>query len=98
VWLEGLSLVFSVLVPFAALLARQVRQNPVPLAYVGSCVLGGILAHYVWFIVPPHGFAALGAAVLGILAVGGLWVGLAYGPIAARLTQTSHAEEAAHGG
>lgn len=97
-WLEGISLVFSVFLPFGALLARQVRQSPVALMYIGCCVLGGILAHYVWFIAPPHGFAALGSAVLGILAVGGLWVGLAYGPIAARLTQASHAEEAAHGG
>lgn len=98
VWLEGISLVLSVFLPIGALLARQVRQSPTALAYIGPCVLGGILAHYVWFIVPPHGFVALGAAVLGILAVGGLWVGLAYGPIAARLTQAPHAEEVAHGG
>jgi len=98
VWLEGVSLALSVFLPFGALLARQIRQSPAALMHIGACVLAGILAHYIWFIAPPHGFAALPAAALGVLAVGGLWMGLAYGPIAARLVPVSHAEETAHGG
>lgn len=83
--LEAASVTLSGLLPIGALLLARVRRRPAALARLGLAVLLGVLAHLVWIVAPAFGAAAVPAAMLGVLAVGGLWVGLAYGPVAARL-------------
>ena len=82
--LQAASLLCSGLLPLAALLLAQVRRSPRALAPVGALVLAGIAAHLCWIVAPVFGAASLLAAALGVLAVGGLWVGVAYGPWLAR--------------
>jgi hypothetical protein len=77
VWLGGLSLLLAGLLPALALLAGQVRRSPAALAGLGGCILAGTAAHWVWVVAPAMGAAAALAALLGLLAVGGLWFGAA---------------------
>ncbi len=92
--LQAASLLLAGLLPFAALLLARIRRSPAALARLGSCVLAGILAHLMWIVAPAFGAAALLTGLLGVLAVGGLWVGVAYGPLASGLTRRG---EVAHG-
>jgi len=93
IWLQAVALGLAAALPLGALLLARVRRSPAALARIGPWILGGILAHQAWIVAPAVGLAALPAAALGVLAVGGLWIGAAYGPVAARLA----AREAAHG-
>ena len=96
VWmgLEAVSILLSAVLPIGALLVAQVRSRPAALGLLGPCVMAGFLAHLAWIVAPPFGLAVLPAALLGVLAVGGLWVGLTYGVLAGRLATP---REAAHG-
>ena len=83
--LEAASVALSGFLPVGALLVARVRRRPAALARLGPCVLLGVLAHLVWIVAPAFGAAAVLSALLGVLAVGGLWIGLAYGPVIGRL-------------
>ncbi|RMI24552.1 hypothetical protein EBE87_12750 [Pseudoroseomonas wenyumeiae] len=75
VWLGALSLLLAGLLPALALLAGPVRRSPAALAGLGGCILAGLGAHWVWIVAPALGAAAAVAALPGLLAVGGLWLG-----------------------
>lgn len=75
VWLGALSLVLAGLLPALALLASWVRRSPAVLAGLGRCILVGTGAHWVWVVAPDLGVMAAAAALLGLVAVGGLWLG-----------------------
>ncbi|TPG53168.1 hypothetical protein EAH89_17810 [Roseomonas nepalensis] len=92
--LEAASVTLSALLPIGALLLARVRRRPAALARLGPAVMLGVLAHLVWIVAPAFGAAAVPAALLGVVAVGGLWVGLVDGPLAARLRPR---QEVAHG-
>lgn len=89
--LEAFSITLSGLLPIGALLVAQLRQRPAALAWLGPCILLGIVAHLAWIVAPPFGAETLFAALLGVLAVGGLWAALAYGPVGARLAPRGEA-------
>jgi hypothetical protein len=77
VWLAALSVFCAGLLPVAALLLGRVRRSPAALARLAPVILFGIFAHWAWVVVPGRGAATLVASVLGLVAVGGLWLGLA---------------------
>jgi hypothetical protein len=91
-WLDGAAVVLASLLPFAALLSPRVRRAPGALAIVGLCLLVGVLAHDAWLIGPPFGAGALATAALGAAAIGGIWTGFAYGPVAAWLEGRSRTQ------
>lgn len=84
VLLDAGAVVLCAVLPILALLPAAVRRSPNLLAWIGGGVLLGVLLHTAWLVAPPFGLWALPAAALGTMAVGGLWVGLAAGPFAAR--------------
>ncbi|MXP62573.1 hypothetical protein E0493_04295 [Roseomonas sp. M0104] len=92
-WLavELLSLLLSTLLPLVMLLPTAQRGSPAALAQLAPWLLAGILLHQAWLVAPGAGFWALPVAALAVLAVGGLWFGLAYGLIAGRLVRTTAA-------
>jgi hypothetical protein len=92
--LQAVSVLLSALLPFGALLLARVRRSPAALAGLSPFVLAGLLAHFAWIVAPTFGAAALLAALLGFLAVGGLWIGLVFGPLAA---VTASFRRTAHG-
>ncbi|MBL6458730.1 hypothetical protein JMJ55_25680 [Belnapia sp. T6] len=75
----------SALLPVLGLLPARLRRSPRALAWIGGGVLAGILLHMSWLVGPRFGPWMLPAAALGTFAIGGLWLGLAGGPFAARL-------------
>ena len=83
--LEGVSIATSAVLPLVGLLPGVLRRNRRALAWIGGGVLIGILCHLAWLVGPGFGPWMLPTALLGTLAVGGLWLGLAGGPFAARL-------------
>lgn len=86
-WLimEALSLGLAAVLPVVALLAGRARRSPRRLAWVGAAVLLGVLLRLLWLVGPPFGTASIPAGLLGTLAVGGIWLGLIGGLLAARL-------------
>ena len=92
--LQAISVLLSALLPFGALLVGRVRHSPAALARLGPLVLAGLLAHLAWIVAPAFGAAALLAALLGFVAVGGVWIGLVFGPLAAFMAPSGRA---AHG-
>lgn len=92
--LQAASLLLAGLLPFAALLSAPVRRSPAALARLGPCVLAGILAHLIWIVAPAFGAVAVLTGLLGVLAVGGLWIGAAYGPLTSGLARRG---EVVHG-
>lgn len=91
-WLDVGSLLLATLVPFAALLAARIRRWPRPLAAVGASVLAGTLLHQAWLIGPPVGPLAMLSGTLAVVAIGGAWVGLTFGPFADRLLASAEAQ------
>lgn len=83
--LEAASLGLSAILPVVALLPAATRRSPRALAWVGAAVLVGVLLHLLWLVGPPFGPLAVPSGLLGAAAVGGIWLGLAAGPFAARL-------------
>ena len=81
----GLATILAAAVPVAAATLRGVRRSPRRLAFVGMAVLGGLLLHWCWIILPPFGAFSILAAVLGTVGVGGLWLGLMQALIGHRL-------------
>ena len=63
------------------------RRSPRVLAWIGAGVLAGVWLYMVWLVGPHFGPWAIGSAALGTLGMGGIWLGLAGGPFAARLTR-----------
>jgi hypothetical protein len=90
--LEGASVALSAILPVAALLPMVMRRSPRALAWIGAGVLAGVWLNIVWLVGPPFGPWAIASALLGTIAQGGIWLGLAGGPFAARL-----AREVPHG-
>jgi hypothetical protein len=88
--LDLAAILLTGILPFAVLIREDWRNNPRVLAGIGMAVLLGLLLHWAWLLGPAFGPLALLAAALAWIAIGGIWVALAYGPIAARL-------EPAHG-
>ncbi|MCO6417961.1 hypothetical protein JYK14_17605 [Siccirubricoccus sp. KC 17139] len=88
-WLpmEVASLGLAAILPVLALLPAVTRRSPRALAWVGAGVLVGVLLRLLWLVGPGFGPLAVLSGLLGTVAVGGIWLGLAGGPIAARLTQ-----------
>ncbi|HWL80628.1 MAG TPA: hypothetical protein VNR89_06740 [Roseomonas sp.] len=89
--LELLALLLSSLLPLVVLLPSAVRGSPAALAQLAPWLLGGILLHQAWLVAPGAGFWTLPVAALAVLAVGGLWFGLAYGLIAGRFIRATEA-------
>lgn len=89
--LEAASVTLCGILPIGALLVSHLRRRPAALGWLGPCILVGVLAHLAWIVAPAFGAAALLAALLGVVAVGGLWAALAYGPVGARLTPRAEA-------
>ncbi|MFC7552967.1 hypothetical protein ACFQU7_12960 [Pseudoroseomonas wenyumeiae] len=54
---------------------RPGAAQPAALAGLGGCILAGLGAHWAWIVAPALGAAAAVVALLGLLAVGGLWLG-----------------------
>jgi hypothetical protein len=75
--------ILSAAVPFAALLLRRVRRSGVWMRWIGASILAGIFLRFVWLVAPEFGPWALLGSVLGTVAVGGLWAGIAYGLVEA---------------
>lgn len=94
IWIEIGALLLATAVPFAALLAARIRRSPRPLAAVGASVLAGTLLHQAWLVGPHVGPPALLGGALSVVAIGGIWLDLAYGPVADRLVRP---QEAQHG-
>jgi hypothetical protein len=90
--LEGAAVALTAILPVAALLPAVMRRSPRMLACVGAGVLAGVWLYLAWLVGPPFGPWAIGTAALGTIGVGGIWLGLAGGPFAARL-----AREVPHG-
>ncbi|NOG70013.1 hypothetical protein [Roseicella sp. DB1501] len=82
---EAGSLGLAAILPVLALLSSAGRRSPRRLAWVGAVALLGVLLHILWLVGPPFGPWALLTGLLGCLALGGLWAGLAGGPFATRL-------------
>ncbi|MCK8787083.1 hypothetical protein M0638_22160 [Roseomonas sp. NAR14] len=78
--LQGASFLLAALLPLVALLRPGTRRSPAALAGLGAAILAGFWAHLCWIVAPAFGASVLPAALLGVLAVGGIWLGLAYGP------------------
>ena len=88
--LQAFSVFCTALLPFFSLLSGRIRSSPAALAWLGAPVLVGVLAHLCWVVGPAFGPMALPAAGLSVLAVGGIWLGLTYGPVVARLARAPH--------
>jgi hypothetical protein len=69
-FLATASFVLVVLLPVAALLLSQVRNNRRPLRVVGACVLAGLCCYDTYLIAPPAGIAALVTALTAIVGIG----------------------------
>ncbi|UFN46927.1 hypothetical protein LPC08_12890 [Roseomonas sp. OT10] len=91
--LQGASFLLSALIPLAALLWPGTRRSPAALAGLGAATLAGFGLHLCWIVAPAFGPAVLPAALLGLLAVGGIWLGLAYSPRAGRLLRRMEAPD-----
>lgn len=93
-WLpvEAASIGLSAVLPVLALLPASARRSPRALAWVGAAVLLGVLLRLIWLVGPPFGPLVILSGLLATAAVGGMWLGLAAGPFAARL-----AREVPHG-
>ena len=91
---QAVSLIAATILPLALLLVARIRERPRALGLLGLVVLVGVLAHVAWVVGPAFGPLVLPAGLLGTAAVGGVWIGLAYGPIAAWLA-TREARHAA---
>ncbi len=76
-WLDGAAVALSALLPFGVLLRQRWRADPGALQRVGGAVLVGLLLHLAWLVAPGHGLAALLAAGLAVVAIGGGWLALA---------------------
>jgi hypothetical protein len=59
----------GVVIPFGAILNRDVRQSPAALRPVGACVLGGIALHVAWMTLPAFGAPVAVPMVLAALAL-----------------------------
>jgi len=70
-----LALLFGALLPLPALLFERVRHHRVGLRWVGGSVLFGLFCWLCWVVTPAFGMEALGAAVLGLVALAGLTAG-----------------------
>jgi hypothetical protein len=85
--LEAAAVALTAILPVAALLPAVMRRSPRVLAWIGTGVLAGVWLYVVWLVGPHFGPWAIGSAALGTLGMGGIWLGLAGGPFAARLTR-----------
>jgi len=72
--LEIAALMLAGVLPVAALLPGRMRRDPRGQAWIGAGVLLGVACHTLWLIGPPFGVLLLPAGVLGLLAVGGIWL------------------------
>jgi hypothetical protein len=79
-WIALASFAFGALLPLLALLQRRVRRRPRLLRWVGASILLGLLLRTLWLLGPAFDPSILLAAALAAVAMGGLWIGLAYGP------------------
>ncbi|MFC4167013.1 hypothetical protein [Teichococcus aestuarii] len=84
-WLEALSLLLSGLLPLLVLLPGGLRRSPAAQARLAPWLLAGLSLHHAWLVAPAAGPWSLPAAALAMLSMGGLWLGLAYRPLAAWL-------------
>lgn len=74
-WLGAWLVVFHLLVPFALLLSRRVKQDRRWLRAIAGLLLLGQAAYALWLVLPslrPHGFALTWGDALAWLGIGGL--------------------------
>ena len=88
-WIDIAAMALCGLLPFFVLMRQRWRNSPAVLAAIGACVLAGLLLHIVWLLAPAFGLLTLLSAPLAFVAIGALWVALAYGLLAPRL-ETAH--------
>ncbi|HEY1603111.1 MAG TPA: hypothetical protein VGG64_26140 [Pirellulales bacterium] len=76
-WIAIAQGVFDFAVPFLALLFRDVKRNPRPLAYVAVTVFGMQLLNDVWLVEPAFGPVRgidLGLVAAAVVGLGGVWM------------------------
>jgi hypothetical protein len=74
-WLALGALAFGAVAPIVALLFADVRASPRALSVVGASLLFGIVLHDVWLMASDVGPVAIPAALLAMVAIGGLATG-----------------------
>jgi len=83
-WMSGATFIVGALVPVALLLLGR-RLGMIRAARsAGACALAGLMLYDLWLIAPQFGAAAVLPAGLGLIAIGGLWLGFSAGRTAER--------------
>jgi hypothetical protein len=72
-------------IPLVVLAPRRVRESALLMGAVGVCVLAGLLLHTLWQVQPQFHFNPSWADAVAPVALGGLWIGLAFGVVERRL-------------
>ncbi|MGE0223281.1 MAG: hypothetical protein AB7F35_08480 [Acetobacteraceae bacterium] len=89
-WVDAFAILLANLVPFFILIRQRWRDDSDTVGLAGGCVLAGLFVHFVWLLAPAFGALAVLSALLALVAIGALWVTLAYGLLAPRL-EDAHA-------
>lgn len=84
-WVLAAALLLSGLLPLCGPMLRSWRRSPTALARIGLGVLAGLWLHLLWLAGPRFGAWSLLSGALGLLAVGGAWIGMVRGVLAPRL-------------
>jgi hypothetical protein len=85
---QGFALVTTgvgAVIPLIVLAPRRVRESALLMGAVGACVLAGLLMHTLWQAQPEFDFNPSWANAVAPVALGGLWLGLAFGVVERRL-------------
>ena len=85
---QGFALVtvgIGAVAPLIVLAPRRVRESALSMGAVGGCVLAGLLLHTLWQVQPAFDFNPSWADAVAPVAVGGVWLGLAFGVVERRL-------------
>ena len=88
-WVIAVAVAVGAFLPFALLLRQDLRRNRAALRVVGSLVLIGVFLHLLWLMAPVFRWDAIIAAVLSLVALGGLCIGLA-DLVAMRIRSAAH--------
>ena len=69
-------------IPFFVLIMAKVRSNAALTGSAGLLVLSGLALFWAWQIIPDNPWPALLIYPLAFLAIGAIWLGIAFGPLA----------------
>jgi hypothetical protein len=85
---QGFALVtvgVGAVIPLIVLAPRRVRESALLMGAAGACVLAGLLLHTLWQVQPEFDFNPSWANAVAPVALGGVWLGLAFGVVERRL-------------